>query len=95
VDEGRTDDGVIEAATVRYGLCLGVQWHPDVLGGCAGTTGPWAAAPSGSPFGTGFPDVTVGDMVTVHRRLIAHLGVTGLHAVVGGSTVTSPTDRLP
>lgn len=57
----------------------------NVLGGCAGTTGPWAAAPSGSPFGTGFPDVTVGDMVTVHRRLIAHIGVTGLHAVVGGS----------
>jgi homoserine O-acetyltransferase len=29
--------------------------------------------------------MTVGDMVTVHRRLLAHLGVTGLHAVVGGS----------
>lgn len=29
VDEGRTDDGVIEAATVRYGFCLGVQWHPE------------------------------------------------------------------
>ncbi len=53
----------------------------NVLGGCAGTTGPWAGAPSGSPF----PDVTVGDMVTVHRRLLDHLGVTGLHAVIGGS----------
>jgi len=57
----------------------------NVLGGCAGTTGPWSPGPTGHALGTDFPDVTVGDMVTVHRELLRHLGSTGLHAVVGGS----------
>lgn len=57
----------------------------NVLGGCAGTTGPWTPAPGGAPPGARFPDITVGDMVTVHRELLAALGIPRLHAVVGGS----------
>ncbi|MFJ2609214.1 homoserine O-acetyltransferase [Streptomyces sp. NPDC087425] len=57
----------------------------NVLGGCAGTTGPWSPGPTGRALAADFPEVTVGDMVTVHRRLLRHLGSTGLYAVVGGS----------
>lgn len=56
----------------------------NVLGGCAGTLGP---APEDADRSTmdPFPQVTVADMVAVHRRLLAHLGIRRLHAVVGGS----------
>ncbi|MDN0200485.1 homoserine O-acetyltransferase [Streptomyces sp. S.PNR 29] len=57
----------------------------NVLGGCAGTTGPWTAGADGHPHGWGFPDITVADMVTVHRELVSALGVRRLRAVVGGS----------
>jgi homoserine O-acetyltransferase len=59
---------------------------PNVLGGCRGTTGPNSANPAtGEPYGQDFPTVTIGDMVTVQRRLMEHLGITKLLAVVGGS----------
>jgi putative glutamine amidotransferase len=29
MEEGRTDDGVIEAVAAPHGFCLGVQWHPE------------------------------------------------------------------
>lgn len=57
----------------------------DVIGGCAGTTGPHSTGPAGRPFGADFPEVTVGDMVRVHRALLERLGVGELRAVVGGS----------
>ncbi|WP_206302821.1 homoserine O-acetyltransferase [Streptomyces sp. WAC 01529] len=57
----------------------------NVLGGCAGTTGPLSPGETGRPLGPDFPEVTVADMVTVHRALLAHLGVDRLHSVVGGS----------
>lgn len=58
----------------------------NVLGGCRGTTGPNSIDPrSGRPYGADFPAVTVGDMVEVQRRLVGHLGIDVLHAVVGGS----------
>lgn len=57
----------------------------NVLGGCAGTTGPMSPGETGRPMGPDFPEVTVADMVTVHRALLAHLGIDRLHAVVGGS----------
>lgn len=57
----------------------------NVVGGCAGTTGPWTAGPDGTPYGETFPEVTVADMVTVHRALLAELGIRRLRAVVGGS----------
>ncbi|MEO5634636.1 homoserine O-acetyltransferase [Gaiella sp.] len=59
---------------------------PNLLGGCQGTTGPSSIDPStGSPYGLRFPHFTVADLVTVHRRLLAHLGIEKLHGAIGGS----------
>lgn len=59
---------------------------PNILGGCRGTTGPNSTNPAtGKPYGADFPFITVGDIVQVQCRLIDHLGVQVLHAVVGGS----------
>ena len=58
----------------------------NVLGGCRGTTGPNSVDPAtGRPHGADFPTITVGDMVEVQRRLVDHLGIARLRAVVGGS----------
>ncbi|WP_229858077.1 homoserine O-acetyltransferase MetX [Streptomyces poonensis] len=57
----------------------------NVVGGCAGTTGPWAPGPDGQPYAGAFPEITVADMVGVHRALLATLGIRRLRAVVGGS----------
>ena len=59
---------------------------PNLLGGCRGTTGPGSVNPAtGRPYGRYFPTITVGDMVEVQRRLLEHLGISQLLAVVGGS----------
>jgi homoserine O-acetyltransferase len=58
----------------------------NVLGGCRGTTGPNSIDPAtGQPYGADFPTITVADMVAAQVRLIDHLGIATLHAVVGGS----------
>lgn len=58
----------------------------NVLGGCRGTTGPNFESPeTGRPFGADFPVITVSDMVEVQKRLLHHLGIERLRAVVGGS----------
>ena len=59
---------------------------PNVLGGCRGTTGPASLNPAtGRRYGRDFPAVTVADMVEVEWRLVQHLGISSLLAVVGGS----------
>lgn len=59
---------------------------PNVLGGCRGTTGPNTFDPrTGQPYGAEFPMITVADIVDVQRRLVDHLGIDRLLAVVGGS----------
>ncbi len=59
---------------------------PNVLGGCRGTTGPNSTNPAtGEPYGRSFPTVTVADMVEVQKRLVDHLQIEKLLAVVGGS----------
>ncbi|MEZ5123255.1 MAG: homoserine O-acetyltransferase [Solirubrobacterales bacterium] len=58
----------------------------NVLGGCKGTTGPGSTDPAtGRPYGLRFPQLSVGDLVTVHRALARHLGVERLLAAIGGS----------
>jgi homoserine O-acetyltransferase len=59
---------------------------PNILGGCRGTTGPNTINPdTGRPYGPDFPLITVGDMVRLQRRVVDHLGIDRLLAVVGGS----------
>ncbi|GGW25245.1 homoserine O-acetyltransferase MetX [Streptomyces alanosinicus] len=56
----------------------------DVLAGGA-STGPASADPAtGCPYGADFPVVTIEDMVNAQRRLMQHLGIVRLHAVIGG-----------
>ncbi len=58
----------------------------NTLGGCRGTTGPNSRDPRRDrPYGADFPTVTVADMVAVQQRLLDHLGIARLHAVIGGS----------
>ncbi len=58
----------------------------NILGGCSGTTGPSSINPAtGTPYGSSFPNITVGDIVTVHKMLLEQLGFKKIHAVIGGS----------
>ncbi len=58
----------------------------NILGGCAGTTGPSSINPkTGKPYGSAFPEITMNDIVTVHRTLLRQLGYKRIAAVVGGS----------
>jgi homoserine O-acetyltransferase len=59
----------------------------NVLGGCMGTTGPRSPhdARPDEPWGTEFPAVTINDMVRAQQRLVEHLGISRLFAVIGGS----------
>ena len=59
----------------------------NYLGGCYGSTGPSSINPaSGEPYGSVFPRVAFADMVDTQVRLVDHLGIKKLHAVVGPST---------
>ena len=59
----------------------------NVLGGCMGSTGARSLKSDGSGevWGTDFPPVTIRDMVRAQKRLIEHLGIERLFAVIGGS----------
>ncbi len=58
----------------------------NLLGGCSGTTGPLSTDPAtGAAYGMEFPLLHMSDLVSVHRALVAHLGVERLYAAVGGS----------
>ncbi len=58
----------------------------NILGGCMGTTGPKDINPeTGNPWGLDFPVITIADMVRVQARLIDHLDIERLFAVLGGS----------
>ncbi|NHN88253.1 homoserine O-acetyltransferase MetX [Acetobacter conturbans] len=65
----------------------------NVLGGCMGSTGPRSPRPvtgggtpdAPEPWGTDFPPITIRDMVRSQHRLVKHLGIDRLFAVVGGS----------
>jgi homoserine O-acetyltransferase len=58
----------------------------NILGGCMGTTGPSSINPhTGKPYGSTFPSITIGDIVTVQQLLLRQIGINRLAAVVGGS----------
>ena len=58
----------------------------NILGGCMGSTGPASInAKTGTPYGLDFPVITISDMVDAQARLIDHLGIDQLFAVIGGS----------
>jgi homoserine O-acetyltransferase len=58
----------------------------NILGGCMGSTGPASIDPkTGVPYGLSFPVITIGDMVDAQARLMDHLGIDQLFAVIGGS----------
>jgi len=58
----------------------------NCLGGCQGSTGPCSVNPeTGKPYNLAFPKLTIRDMVAAQARLIDHLGIDCLRAVVGGS----------
>ncbi len=58
----------------------------NILGSCCGSTGPSSVNPAtGEPYGLSFPMVTIGDMVKGQKKLVDHLGIKQLHAVIGGS----------
>lgn len=58
----------------------------NVLGGCAGSTGPASTDPrTGRPYALGFPSLTIEDMVTAQRALLRQLGIERLHTAIGSS----------
>jgi homoserine O-acetyltransferase/O-succinyltransferase len=58
----------------------------NALGGCRGTTGPNSNDPETQrPYGEDFPTITAADIVETQRRLVDHLGIKRLLAVIGGS----------
>jgi len=58
----------------------------NYIGGCYGSSGPVSRNPkTRKPYGRSFPTVMVGDIVDSQVKLLDELGITKLHAVVGGS----------
>ena len=58
----------------------------NYLGGCYGSTGPTSINPAtGKPWGAAFPAVTAADQAEVIGRLLDHLGIDQLNAVIGPS----------
>ncbi len=58
----------------------------SLLGSCYGTTGPASINPqTEAPYATKFPVVTIRDIMEGHARVLDHLEIDQVHAVVGGS----------
>jgi homoserine O-acetyltransferase len=58
----------------------------NMLGGCYGSTGPLTINPEdGKPYFHGFPSLTNRDMVGSFELLRKHLGIKGIHSLMGGS----------
>src|SRR6266851_835461 len=59
---------------------------PNMLGSSYGSTNAASIDPAtGKPYGSRFPDITVGDIVATQRALLDHLGIEKLVAIVGPS----------
>ena len=58
----------------------------NVIGGCMGSSGPKSINPkTGKAYQSGFPFVSISDMVNAQKKLIEYLGITKLFCVTGGS----------
>ena len=58
----------------------------NILGSCKGTTGPTHINPATKEtYGLNFPIITIGDMVTIQKKLVEHLAIDNLYAVIGPS----------
>lgn len=72
------------------GKCLDTEKYfiicSNVLGGCKGTTGPSTINKNtNKPYGLDFPIITIKDMVNLQKKLVNHLHIKQLFAVIGGS----------
>lgn len=72
------------------GKCLDTEKYfiicSNVIGGCKGSTGPSSINPETyKPYGLDFPIITISDMVDAQKKLVDHMGINQLFAVVGGS----------
>jgi homoserine O-acetyltransferase/O-succinyltransferase len=74
---------------VGPGLALDTdRWFvvaPNILGGCAGTTGPASLAPDGAEWGGRFPYLTIRDQVAAQLAFADVLRIERFAAVIGGS----------
>jgi len=57
----------------------------NVIGGCQGSTGPASEHPDGGRWGSRFPAISIRDQVTAEKQFLDALGVSRIHAVLGGS----------
>lgn len=58
----------------------------NYIGGCYGSTGPSSLHPeTGKPYGGAFPSLSFLDLARSQKRLLDHIGVTRLHALIGAS----------
>ncbi|MBY6365778.1 homoserine O-acetyltransferase [Rhodococcus corynebacterioides] len=57
----------------------------NVLGGCAGSTGPSSPHPDGGVWGSRFPAISIRDQVAAERLFADAVGIDRFAAVVGGS----------
>jgi homoserine O-acetyltransferase len=63
-----------------YVICI------NNIGSCFGSTGPMSINPSTKkPYRLKFPVLTITDIVKAQRRVLKHLEIESLHAVIGGS----------
>jgi len=58
----------------------------NILGSCYGTTGPLSInVNTGRPYFHDFPEITIRDMVRVHKILADYLSIQEIHLLLGGS----------
>ncbi len=77
---GMVGKGLLLDTSTYYIVCA------NILGSCYGTTGPADINPlTGSPWLNSFPDITIRDLVNAHEILRLHLGINGIHTVIGAS----------
>jgi len=73
-------DGLLFDTSKYFIVCA------NFLGSCYGTTGPLSVNPkTGTPYYHDFPLITIRDMVNAHELLCAHLGISKIFMITGGS----------